>query len=143
MFYSLKSMEKCFSGKRLDLLSGKRFGRAEILSVFDLVLGFPTWLEEYLSVHRFLLSSLTFAFGFFAGINRGSCFWINHFPEDNDYDTDSSEYILRKSVQPLHLQTLQLLIHHLFFCPSVMMELSQECLMCHDISIPPNKSLMS
>nr|XP_057944730.1 voltage-dependent calcium channel gamma-4 subunit-like isoform X1 [Doryrhamphus excisus] len=29
------------------------------------------------------------------GINRGSCFRINHFPEDNDYDTDSSEYILR------------------------------------------------
>ncbi|XP_074486736.1 voltage-dependent calcium channel gamma-4 subunit-like [Sebastes fasciatus] len=29
------------------------------------------------------------------GINTGSCFRINHFPEDNDYDTDSSEYILR------------------------------------------------
>ncbi|KAF3852037.1 hypothetical protein F7725_005392, partial [Dissostichus mawsoni] len=29
------------------------------------------------------------------GINKGSCFRINHFPEDNDYDTDSSEYILR------------------------------------------------
>ncbi|KAK5617169.1 Voltage-dependent calcium channel gamma-4 subunit, partial [Crenichthys baileyi] len=28
-------------------------------------------------------------------INKGSCFRINHFPEDNDYDTDSSEYILR------------------------------------------------
>ncbi|GLD60766.1 voltage-dependent calcium channel gamma-4 subunit [Lates japonicus] len=31
------------------------------------------------------------------GINKGSCFRINHFPEDNDYDTDSSEYILRLS----------------------------------------------
>ncbi|KAF7223837.1 voltage-dependent calcium channel gamma-4 subunit [Nothobranchius furzeri] len=29
------------------------------------------------------------------GINKGNCFRINHFPEDNDYDTDSSEYILR------------------------------------------------
>ncbi|XP_023675963.1 voltage-dependent calcium channel gamma-4 subunit [Paramormyrops kingsleyae] len=29
------------------------------------------------------------------GINRGSCYRINHFPEDNDYDTDSSEYLLR------------------------------------------------
>ncbi|KAM8842878.1 voltage-dependent calcium channel gamma-4 subunit-like [Synchiropus picturatus] len=29
------------------------------------------------------------------GINKGSCFRINHFPDDNDYDTDSSEYILR------------------------------------------------
>lgn len=55
------------------------------------------------------------AFGFSAGINKGSCFRINHFPEDNDYDTDSSEYILRKSMQPLHLQTLQLLIPASFF----------------------------
>uniref|UniRef100_A0A4W5PXW9 Voltage-dependent calcium channel gamma-4 subunit n=1 Tax=Hucho hucho TaxID=62062 RepID=A0A4W5PXW9_9TELE len=29
------------------------------------------------------------------GINKGSCLRINHFPEDNNYDTDSSEYILR------------------------------------------------
>ncbi|MBN3314278.1 CCG4 protein, partial [Atractosteus spatula] len=29
------------------------------------------------------------------GLNRGSCYRINHFPEDNDYDTDSSEYLLR------------------------------------------------
>ncbi|XP_034450336.1 calcium channel, voltage-dependent, gamma subunit 4b [Hippoglossus hippoglossus] len=29
------------------------------------------------------------------GINQGSCFRINHFPDDNDYDTDSSEYLLR------------------------------------------------
>ncbi|KAI5613591.1 voltage-dependent calcium channel gamma-4 subunit-like, partial [Silurus asotus] len=37
------------------------------------------------------------------GINKGSCYRINHFPEDNDYDTDSSEYILRKSaLLPLH-----------------------------------------
>eukprot|EP00063_Salmo_salar_P054183 XP_014029018.1 PREDICTED: voltage-dependent calcium channel gamma-4 subunit-like isoform X2 [Salmo salar] len=28
-------------------------------------------------------------------INKGSCLRINHFPEDNNYDTDSSEYILR------------------------------------------------
>lgn len=56
------------------------------------------------------------AFGFSAGINKGSCFRINHFPEDNDYDTDSSEYILRKSLQHLHLQTLQPLT--LSFFPS-------------------------
>lgn len=31
-----------------------------------------------------------------AGINQGSCYRINHFPDDNDYDTDSSEYLLRK-----------------------------------------------
>ncbi|KAJ3601305.1 hypothetical protein NHX12_032277 [Muraenolepis orangiensis] len=30
-----------------------------------------------------------------AGINQGSCYRINHFPDDNDYDTDSSEYLLR------------------------------------------------
>lgn len=54
------------------------------------------------------------AFGSSAGINKGSCFRINHFPEDNDYDTDSSEYILRKSLQPLHLQTLKPLILCLF-----------------------------
>ncbi|KAL0993127.1 hypothetical protein UPYG_G00103590 [Umbra pygmaea] len=29
------------------------------------------------------------------GTNEGSCYRINHFPDDNDYDTDSSEYILR------------------------------------------------
>uniref|UniRef100_A0A4W5MCA5 Voltage-dependent calcium channel gamma-4 subunit n=1 Tax=Hucho hucho TaxID=62062 RepID=A0A4W5MCA5_9TELE len=29
------------------------------------------------------------------GINVGSCYRINHFPDDNDYDTDSSEYLLR------------------------------------------------
>uniref|UniRef100_A0AAV2KK33 Voltage-dependent calcium channel gamma-4 subunit n=1 Tax=Knipowitschia caucasica TaxID=637954 RepID=A0AAV2KK33_KNICA len=29
------------------------------------------------------------------GINQGSCYRINHFPDDNDYDTDSSEYLLR------------------------------------------------
>ncbi|CAL8314005.1 unnamed protein product [Arctogadus glacialis] len=29
------------------------------------------------------------------GINQGSCNRINHFPDDNDYDTDSSEYLLR------------------------------------------------
>ncbi|KAM9769681.1 voltage-dependent calcium channel gamma-4 subunit-like isoform 2-T2 [Menidia menidia] len=32
------------------------------------------------------------------GLNKGSCFRINHFPEDNDYDTDSSEYILRNTI---------------------------------------------
>uniref|UniRef100_A0A8C9JAC9 Calcium voltage-gated channel auxiliary subunit gamma 4 n=1 Tax=Panthera tigris altaica TaxID=74533 RepID=A0A8C9JAC9_PANTA len=30
------------------------------------------------------------------GIYKGHCFRINHFPEDNDYDHDSSEYLLRK-----------------------------------------------
>ncbi|KAI1232461.1 hypothetical protein IHE44_0006925 [Lamprotornis superbus] len=29
------------------------------------------------------------------GIYKGHCFRINHFPEDNDYDHDSSEYLLR------------------------------------------------
>lgn len=33
---------------------------------------------------------------FLSGINQGSCYRINHFPDDNDYDTDSSEYLLRK-----------------------------------------------
>ncbi|MGH0143753.1 UNVERIFIED_CONTAM: hypothetical protein FKN15_044781 [Acipenser sinensis] len=31
------------------------------------------------------------------GINKGSCYRINHFPDDDDYDTDSSEYLLRLS----------------------------------------------
>ncbi|XP_063819699.1 voltage-dependent calcium channel gamma-4 subunit isoform X2 [Pseudophryne corroboree] len=31
------------------------------------------------------------------GLYKGNCFRINHFPEDNDYDHDSSEYILRLS----------------------------------------------
>lgn len=35
-------------------------------------------------------------FSFLAGINQGSCYRINHFPDDNDYDTDSSEYLLRE-----------------------------------------------
>ncbi|XP_041959071.1 voltage-dependent calcium channel gamma-4 subunit [Alosa sapidissima] len=29
------------------------------------------------------------------GMYQGSCFRINHFPDENDYDTDNSEYILR------------------------------------------------
>lgn len=33
---------------------------------------------------------------FHLGIYKGHCFRINHFPEDNDYDHDSSEYLLRK-----------------------------------------------
>ncbi|XP_030637988.1 voltage-dependent calcium channel gamma-4 subunit [Chanos chanos] len=47
------------------------------------------------------------------GINRGSCYRINHFPQDNDYDTDSSEYILRivraSSLFPI-LSTILLLL---------------------------------
>ncbi|XP_028830483.1 voltage-dependent calcium channel gamma-4 subunit isoform X1 [Denticeps clupeoides] len=47
------------------------------------------------------------------GINKGSCYRINHFPEDNDYDTDSSEYILRivraSSLFPI-LSTILLLL---------------------------------
>ncbi|KAJ8264098.1 hypothetical protein GJAV_G00145140 [Gymnothorax javanicus] len=46
-------------------------------------------------------------------INKGSCYRINHFPEDNDYDTDSSEYLLRivraSSVFPI-LSTILLLL---------------------------------
>ncbi|XP_006635277.1 calcium channel, voltage-dependent, gamma subunit 4b [Lepisosteus oculatus] len=47
------------------------------------------------------------------GLNRGSCYRINHFPEDNDYDTDSSEYLLRivraSSIFPI-LSTILLLL---------------------------------
>ncbi|KAG1969005.1 calcium channel, voltage-dependent, gamma subunit 4b [Pimephales promelas] len=47
------------------------------------------------------------------GINEGSCYRINHFPDDNDYDTDSSEYLLRivraSSVFPI-LSTILLLL---------------------------------
>lgn len=72
-------------------------------------------LSLHIATHK---SHLQCAFCFSAGINKGSCFRINHFPEDNDYDTDSSEYILRKSLQPLHLQTLQPLIRSSFFLGS-------------------------
>lgn len=34
------------------------------------------------------------------GIYKGHCFRINHFPEDNDYDHDSSEYLLRECQDP-------------------------------------------
>ncbi|XP_077184506.1 voltage-dependent calcium channel gamma-4 subunit [Paroedura picta] len=47
------------------------------------------------------------------GIYKGHCFQINHFPEDNDYDHDSSEYLLRivraSSVFPI-LSTILLLL---------------------------------
>ncbi|XP_043941032.1 voltage-dependent calcium channel gamma-4 subunit [Protopterus annectens] len=47
------------------------------------------------------------------GLYKGSCFRINHFPEDNDYDHDSSEYLLRivraSSVFPI-LSTILLLV---------------------------------
>ncbi|KAG8445952.1 hypothetical protein GDO86_013719 [Hymenochirus boettgeri] len=47
------------------------------------------------------------------GIYKGNCFRINHFPEDNDYDHDSSEYLLRivraSSVFPI-LSTILLLL---------------------------------
>ncbi|XP_025770201.1 voltage-dependent calcium channel gamma-6 subunit [Puma concolor] len=32
---------------------------------------------------------------FFAGLKRGVCVKINHFPEDTDYDHDSAEYLLQ------------------------------------------------
>lgn len=35
-------------------------------------------------------------FSFLPGVYKGHCFRINHFPEDNDYDHDSSEYLLRE-----------------------------------------------
>eukprot|EP00069_Balaena_mysticetus_P005169 bmy_17897T0 len=48
-----------------------------------------------------------------AGVYKGHCFRINHFPEDNDYDHDSSEYLLRlvraSSVFPI-LSTVLLLL---------------------------------
>ncbi|KAB0406253.1 hypothetical protein E2I00_013589, partial [Balaenoptera physalus] len=48
-----------------------------------------------------------------AGVYKGRCFRINHFPEDNDYDHDSSEYLLRlvraSSVFPI-LSTVLLLL---------------------------------
>ncbi|XP_069055991.1 voltage-dependent calcium channel gamma-4 subunit [Pleurodeles waltl] len=47
------------------------------------------------------------------GLYKGNCFRINHFPEDNDYDHDSSEYILRivraSSVFPI-LSTVLLML---------------------------------
>ncbi|XP_059938057.1 voltage-dependent calcium channel gamma-4 subunit [Mesoplodon densirostris] len=47
------------------------------------------------------------------GVYKGHCFRINHFPEDNDYDHDSSEYLLRlvraSSVFPI-LSTVLLLL---------------------------------
>ncbi|XP_075436087.1 LOW QUALITY PROTEIN: voltage-dependent calcium channel gamma-4 subunit [Ascaphus truei] len=47
------------------------------------------------------------------GLYKGNCFRINHFPEDNDYDHDSSEYLLRivraSSVFPI-LSTVLLLL---------------------------------
>ncbi|XP_045155417.1 voltage-dependent calcium channel gamma-4 subunit [Echinops telfairi] len=47
------------------------------------------------------------------GIYKGHCFRINHFPEDNDYDHDSSEYLLRivraSSIFPI-LSTILLLL---------------------------------
>lgn len=48
-----------------------------------------------------------------AGINQGSCYRINHFPDDNDYDTDSSEYLLRKCfpIYPSHLALLKNVIY--------------------------------
>ncbi|XP_028692526.1 voltage-dependent calcium channel gamma-4 subunit isoform X1 [Macaca nemestrina] len=46
-------------------------------------------------------------------VYKGHCFRINHFPEDNDYDHDSSEYLLRivraSSVFPI-LSTILLLL---------------------------------
>ncbi|KAL2101167.1 hypothetical protein ACEWY4_002928 [Coilia grayii] len=48
-----------------------------------------------------------------SGINKGDCYRINHFPDDNDYDTDSSEYLLRivraSSVFPILSSVLLLL----------------------------------
>ncbi|MGH0180413.1 UNVERIFIED_CONTAM: hypothetical protein FKN15_004021 [Acipenser sinensis] len=48
-----------------------------------------------------------------SGINKGSCYRINHFPDDDDYDTDSSEYLLRivraSSIFPI-LSTILLLL---------------------------------
>uniref|UniRef100_A0A671M1Q0 Calcium channel, voltage-dependent, gamma subunit 4a n=1 Tax=Sinocyclocheilus anshuiensis TaxID=1608454 RepID=A0A671M1Q0_9TELE len=47
------------------------------------------------------------------GINNGSCYWINHFSVDNDYDTDSLEFLLRivwaSSLFPI-LSTILLLL---------------------------------
>lgn len=46
--------------------------------------------------HEHICDVLSHFFFVLAGINQGSCYRINHFPDDNDYDTDSSEYLLRK-----------------------------------------------
>ncbi|XP_043957094.1 voltage-dependent calcium channel gamma-4 subunit-like [Gambusia affinis] len=47
------------------------------------------------------------------GINQGSCYWINHLTDDDDYDTDRSEYLLRVvrafSVFPILSTTLLML----------------------------------
>uniref|UniRef100_A0A8C9FM86 Voltage-dependent calcium channel gamma-4 subunit n=1 Tax=Pavo cristatus TaxID=9049 RepID=A0A8C9FM86_PAVCR len=56
---------------------------------------------------------MCFLLCFHLGIYKGHCFRINHFPEDNDYDHDSSEYLLRivraSSVFPI-LSTILLLL---------------------------------
>ncbi|XP_010872539.1 voltage-dependent calcium channel gamma-4 subunit [Esox lucius] len=47
------------------------------------------------------------------GTNEGSCYRINHFPDDNGYDTDNSEYLLRivraSSVFPIFSNCLLML----------------------------------
>lgn len=45
----------------------------------------------------FLLLRSRFSSVFHAGVKRGVCSQINHFPEDADFDHDGAEYVLRKS----------------------------------------------
>lgn len=52
---------------------------------------FAGWMALFSTSHVSFLLCLCLA-----GINQGSCYRINHFPDDNDYDTDSSEYLLRE-----------------------------------------------
>lgn len=49
---------------------------------------------------------------FGTGINNGSCYWINHFSVDNDYDTDSSEYILRELIFFITFKERFKIFHH-------------------------------
>lgn len=58
---------------------------------------FHVWNEQRVNpqdAHGLCLPS------FLPGIYKGHCFRINHFPEDNDYDHDSSEYLLRECQVP-------------------------------------------
>lgn len=51
-------------------------------------------LQKHVCLILLLMCCIYFIFHL--GIYKGHCFRINHFPEDNDYDHDSSEYLLRK-----------------------------------------------
>lgn len=53
-------------------------------------------------VFSFVLFFLSCSLGNFKGL----CKQIDHFPEDADYEADTAEYFLRKSVGPFHCNCL-------------------------------------